>query len=327
MHVLLVRHGQSANNILEATHGCGDMFNSKRSVDPRLSPLGERQAQLLGKHLGSQLRSSRDRIHLFCSSMTRALQTVMPLARELELPPIVHPQIYEVKGFYDSATGAADARGPGRAALTALCPECITTGIPEDGQGGETAAAAWDRVRSLAAELQDWANGPWRGNTVILVSHNDTIALLARLLLVPSGSVVCADTSEGLFTESYMPMNNTGISHFIVGIRPKPEGYLAPNWMLYWSRSDHLPEALRSGVNFVNCGTGDAAVWARVGEGGSGVQPAYSEPEVLYFGERRKGNGSLETDSAGSFLLAACLATLAAGFSVAGVWHRFRRPL
>ena len=67
MHLLLVRHGQSKNNILEASHGvamseranliapskamtlqaehgAGKDFNSKRCVDPPLSDLGKLQA-------------------------------------------------------------------------------------------------------------------------------------------------------------------------------------------------------------------------------------------------------------------------------------------
>eukprot|EP00966_Prymnesium_polylepis_P230984 5345434-Prymnesium_polylepis.1 len=40
MHVVLVRHGQSENNVIEQAHGESDAFFSKRSIDPPLSALG-----------------------------------------------------------------------------------------------------------------------------------------------------------------------------------------------------------------------------------------------------------------------------------------------
>jgi len=287
MHVLLIRHGQSKNNILEAAHGCGKTFNSKRSIDPPLSDLGKQQAQLLGVHLGGQLHRSRHKVHLFCSSMTRAVQTLMPLARVLDLKPTVHPSLHEVNGFYD--TNGQKVRGPDRAALKALCPEFSVDAIPEEGQGDETGAEAWQRATQVVGMLNDWAmTDRYKDQVIIIVSHNDTIALLARLLMVPSGQTAVSDTPEGLFPESYWPMNNTGISHFILGITPKPESYLAKTWLVYWNRSDHLSEDVRSGVNFINSGTFGAAEWARVGQVGSGLMPLFSECQVIRSGTNRR---------------------------------------
>ena len=56
MHILLVRHGQSTNNVIEAELGDCPEFYQRRVVDPALSSLGERQAAALARHVGAQLR-------------------------------------------------------------------------------------------------------------------------------------------------------------------------------------------------------------------------------------------------------------------------------
>lgn len=282
MHLLLVRHGQSANNVLEAAHGAGDAFNASRSVDPPLSELGECQAQLLGRHLGAQLRRSRHRARLICSSMTRACQTIEPLARTLGLAPLVHPDVYEVKGFYD--TSGENARGPGRAAIHRRFAGYDVSLIPEEGQGAERCRDAEARAKRVIALLREWAAAdPTNEGVVVLVSHNDFIVLLAKLLLVPSShsAVPRGDEPEELFTDSYWPMNNTGVSHFVLGVRPPPGAYQVGTYLLYYNRSDHLSEATRSGVQFKNMGFGQAAEWARVGEGGSRLWPLFVERETL----------------------------------------------
>ena len=56
MHLILIRHGQSASNVKEAEHGEGATFRKLRVVDPPLSPLGEAQADALAAHFGAQGR-------------------------------------------------------------------------------------------------------------------------------------------------------------------------------------------------------------------------------------------------------------------------------
>ncbi|CAK0792535.1 unnamed protein product [Prorocentrum cordatum] len=72
-------------------------------------------------------------------------------------------------------------------------------------------------------------------------------------------------------------MNNTGVTHIVLGLRPPAQAYPVNAYLLYYNRSDHLPEALRSGVQFRNMGAKGVAEWARVGEGGSGVLPLFDE--------------------------------------------------
>ena len=45
MHILLVRHGESSNNQIEAELGECHSYYQRRAVDPGLSALGEEQAR------------------------------------------------------------------------------------------------------------------------------------------------------------------------------------------------------------------------------------------------------------------------------------------
>ena len=52
--------------------------------------------------------------------------------------------------------------------------------------------------------------------------------------------------------------------------------------LLYWNRSEHLTDELRSGIAWKNMpGASAAAEWARVGEGGSGLVGKYEEEAVV----------------------------------------------
>ncbi|CAE7231638.1 unnamed protein product [Symbiodinium necroappetens] len=282
MHLLLIRHGQSKNNVLEAEHGAGSEFNNKRSIDPPLSDLGILQAELLGKRLGAQLRSSRKRLKLMCSSMTRALQTIEPLAKELQLPVTVHPDVHEVKGFYNRS-GEGPVCGSGKQAIERQFPG-FDASLIQNGQGPETIAEAAARGARLVKMLKSFAKSGHDEDILVIVSHNDLLGLLGRLLLVPSGAAldVAATEPEQLFNESYWPMNNTGISHFVLGLRPPAGAYQVDVYLLYWNRSDHMSECHRSGVQLKNIGFTESAEWARVGRGGSKRYHLFRESAVVH---------------------------------------------
>ena len=98
MHLILIRHGQSASNVKEAGHGEGATFRKLRVVDPPLSPLGEAQADALAAHLGAQLAATTAAgsgcgVRLACSTMVCALRTAAPLAAALGLQCEVWPGI------------------------------------------------------------------------------------------------------------------------------------------------------------------------------------------------------------------------------------------
>ena len=86
-HVILIRHGQSENNVIESEFGDTTDFYARRCPDPKLSALGHQQAFLVGERLGSQLKPAAEAgcVRILCSTMMRAMQTAAPLAHRLQV--------------------------------------------------------------------------------------------------------------------------------------------------------------------------------------------------------------------------------------------------
>ena len=190
MHLVLIRHAQSANNVIEAEHGESPTFFASRAVDPPHSPLGEAQAAALGECFGAQLarpppRAARAR--LACSTMRRTMQTAEPLSVALGIRCEVWPEVFEQGGFYDSSSGRAAPRaGPTRADVEARYPAYDASRLPEStaattrrARGGRARRARRGELRALASSDADDA----RPELLVLVSHRDFIGLLTRALL------------------------------------------------------------------------------------------------------------------------------------------------
>ncbi|GAA5440189.1 histidine phosphatase family protein [Deinococcus caeni] len=120
MHLVLIRHAQSLNNVLYAQTG----GKEGRHPDPPLSDVGFEQARLLGEganripHLGSLT-------HLYSSLTTRAAQTAAPLATALALPVQGTDALQEIGGLYlGQLTGPrTPTAGQTRQTLQRICPE------------------------------------------------------------------------------------------------------------------------------------------------------------------------------------------------------------
>ena len=182
MRFVLIRHGQSINNLLWAE--TGDSIG--RHHDPALTPLGHQQAQLLGDALADDVLPWRI-THLHCSLMTRAVQTAAPLAEALDLPLIGHPDAYETGGpFVEEVVGV---RVPHRGATAAelrilsarlMLPESAGDdgwfpGPYEDGQ-----SLIMDRARRVVADLRA-RHG--EDDVVALVIHGAFFQYLFQALL------------------------------------------------------------------------------------------------------------------------------------------------
>jgi len=268
MHLLLITQGQCQFEAPAAESRKGKASGS-------LSALGAKQAKLLGQHLGEQLKSNQSRIRLMCSSAPGALETMRPLAQILRLCPAVTPELHECGGFQGAA-------GPSRDEICRRFPEFDASRIPETGQGSESPAEACLRAATLARLLKQRvsAEGTVSEGLLVIVSHRDFVALLARFLLTPAQSDLSAQTYKDLFPDMFWPMNDTGVSHIILGVR-ESDRYAADAWLAYWNRSDHLVEEERTGVDYRRIGFGRAAEWARLGEGGSGLLAKFAEQRVV----------------------------------------------
>ena len=93
MRLLLIRHGQSANNVLAESDGHDyDLYMSTRSPEPPFTALGHRQAALLAQQLAAAAARPLPELErlawlvtehpidgLYVSPMFRALQTAEPI--------------------------------------------------------------------------------------------------------------------------------------------------------------------------------------------------------------------------------------------------------
>ncbi|HET9654582.1 MAG TPA: histidine phosphatase family protein [Kineosporiaceae bacterium] len=193
MQIILVRHGQSTNNVRHAEAvsaglgaGTGDEQITAelgpypgRVPDPSLSALGVQQAASLGRAVLDG-RAPFIATHLYASPTLRAVQTVRPLAEATGLPVMLHPDAYEVGGIhqYDPHTSIRQARpGATLQALREHCPDLRTPpGLfdsPDQPWSGGIETRDEDalpRARRLLTSLRE-AHGP--GDVVIVVSHQN----------------------------------------------------------------------------------------------------------------------------------------------------------
>ncbi len=125
MQLVLVRHGQSANNLSYALEQARKRERAAedpgaeiveetlkwpdRVPDPTLTERGLRQARALGAALSSD-RPPFVPTHLYASPTLRAVATARPLAEATGLPLTLQPEGYEVGGIqrFDELTGVRE---------------------------------------------------------------------------------------------------------------------------------------------------------------------------------------------------------------------------
>jgi 2,3-bisphosphoglycerate-dependent phosphoglycerate mutase len=241
MELYLIRHGQSANNIL--------VDQRTRVADPALTEIGRRQAELLARHLAhandtADLPAVAFGYHkvsehhepgygitrLFSSPMWRSLATSQPVSRTLNIPVEVWTDIHELGGvFLEEETGFVGYGGKTRQEMLEEFPGYVLpASVTERGwwTGAlETEMARPIRAYKVAAQLRQWAV---EGNDqrVAMVSHGGFLNdLLKALLNVP------------LSRMSFLQHCNTAITH----VEFQPQGRVMVD---YINRVDHLPPEL-----------------------------------------------------------------------------------
>ncbi|HOB04501.1 MAG TPA: histidine phosphatase family protein [Propionibacteriaceae bacterium] len=119
MRLILIRHGQSGNNLLfEQTGG-----SAGRHPDTPLTDLGHVQAQRTAAYLAADPVDLPWQItHLYTSLMTRAVQTARPIADALDLPLLPLEEAYEVGGPFDEDEETGD-RSPNPGAVRSALAE------------------------------------------------------------------------------------------------------------------------------------------------------------------------------------------------------------
>ena len=238
MELYVIRHAQSTNNALADER--------YRVCDPLLTELGERQADVLARHLanGAELQppaSTGDgwdgggyRItRLYCSPMWRSLQTAYPIGQLLALAPEVWTDIHEKGGiFLDQWDGRGPIGYPGktRQEIQKAFPHCI---LPEDitkegwwNRDHEDWPACHERAARVAQVLREQATSS--DQAIAIVSHGGFLDALIKALFSqqPDGQ---------LFYYHY----NTAVSRFDLNGNGRLDIH-------YLNRVGHLPAELVS---------------------------------------------------------------------------------
>ncbi|WP_221088606.1 histidine phosphatase family protein [Deinococcus aquaedulcis] len=184
MKLLLIRHGQSENNLTEHRPD----YAQRRLPDPPLTPLGRQQAQHTAAHLAAQ---NHGVTHLYTSLMTRAVQTAAPFAQALGLPAHGLAAAYEYGGLTTGPAGHfAPVLGRDHAALRGDCPALVwpqeLTGLPWDG-----GAEAWEEAvfeRRAQGVLTGLRAAHGERDTLALITHHDFAGALIRAALGWAGT-------------------------------------------------------------------------------------------------------------------------------------------
>ncbi len=174
--ILLIRHGQSANNALP---------EELRVCDPGLTQIGQRQAERLAQSLANAKLDS-----LLCSPFLRSLETVKPVAIRRNQTVAIRSDIFEKGGCYSgyNAIGKKGEAGMGASELATKYPGwSIDERIAEAGWWGhdvESNEAVLQRAQTVARWVED-TFVPTSG-THALVIHADFKSILLKALMQKS---------------------------------------------------------------------------------------------------------------------------------------------
>lgn len=256
MHLYFIRHAQSANNDLYARTG-GSLG---RESDPPLTDMGHRQARLLAEHLAGlnsdaagqpndlvgEFAARHNRLgygltHLYCSLMTRAIQTGGYISMATGLTLYAWPEIHERGGLHnvDEESGEdVGVPGPNRVYFEREFPQLI---LPDSvGETGwwdrpmETLSEANSRARVVWAQLLDRHGGT--EDRVAIVSH---AGFFQSLLTCIIGGPQAITSSQLGFDELWFGVSNTSISRLEI-----EESIMI---VRYLNRVDFLPVELITG--------------------------------------------------------------------------------
>ena len=232
-----IRHGQSQNNVkMDEVDRKDYLF--ERVEDPKLTDIGKCQAELVAQYLNRpepeggndlQNRNGFGLTHLYCSLMTRAIQTALPISHETGLPLVAWPEVHENGGVFlakkqDEEILWMGLPGKGRSYFETNFPELIIPEtLPEEGWWNKDKEPREEysiRARSIVDRLLEEHGGTH--HRVGIVMHG---GIFSRII----------GAFFNITSHSYwFHMNNTAISR--IDIRDDGRAMMA-----YQNKVDHLP--------------------------------------------------------------------------------------
>lgn len=202
MKLLIIRHGQSSNNLLHANTGSYD----GRLPDPEMTDLGHRQSQRLAQAMLHEAQPAPD--VLYSSLMVRAVQTAAPIADALDIPVLGHLEAYECGGPYVGVPNDPQPHpGATRSELEQLCPRLELP--PEVDDSGwyrgstESMQQRATRGRKVITDLRRSYGG--QDITIGIVCHEMIAQYFIRAAL--------GFETVGGIVEPWLSLNNTGTTY------------------------------------------------------------------------------------------------------------------
>ncbi|ACQ81906.1 Phosphoglycerate mutase [Beutenbergia cavernae DSM 12333] len=204
MRFVVIRHAQSANNLLYERTGA----SVGRHHDPELTDLGRTQAARLADAVAEGALPWQI-THLHTSLMTRAVQTAAPLADALNLPLLGNLDAYETDGVFIANEDGTPVPHPGATAdaLQAVSARLVLpVGVGPDGWYTRPYEHEYEvhaeRARALISSLRHQHDD---GDVVALLTHGAFFQHLFRALLgieQMSGWVLKHNTAISLFADA-----------------------------------------------------------------------------------------------------------------------------
>ncbi len=224
MILYLIRHGQSTNNLLDeelkkqTEPSSFDDYMKRRVSEPPLTANGERQADKLGRFIGSLPVA-----HLYCSPMLRTMQTMRPVAASLGSAPSVWVDLHEHGGIFQRASADAEAvgfPGMGRTEMAANFPGYRLDGISEKGWwfgGEEDRAGCHARAARVLEELHRMAQELATDETVAAISHGTFMDSLLKAIVgrLPGNEFYFNHHNTGITRVDFLPWEDRSCAAFI----------------------------------------------------------------------------------------------------------------
>lgn len=240
LQLYFIRHGQSENNVV-IEEVARDEYLFHRVVDPALTPPGKLQADLVAEYLARpaapdskdvQNRHGFGLTHLYCSLMTRAVQTAVPIGAQVGLPLVAMPEAHETGGVFTTEKRNGEPvmiglPGHGRSYFEEHFPTLV---LPDD----LSEEGWWNR------EKEPRENYSVRAGIVVdrlLEAHahsNDRVGIVMHGGIFARILSVLFDVRAERY---WFQMNNTGISRIDI----REDGRI---WLRYMNKVEHLPDDL-----------------------------------------------------------------------------------
>ena len=229
MHLYLIRHAESQNNVLRQ-----DMLH-QRKVDPDLTPLGYQQRDALAESMAREVDGIYGRFaitHLYTSAMLRSLLTTEPLSRALDLRPSIWTDVHEKGGMFQRKDGQVEGfPGLTRAEIGQRFPNYdMPATVTERGwydarMAQEPEIHSFYRAMKVARALRQRSHSD---EVIAMVSHAGFLDVLLKAIF---------DQLPGKPHCMRYYHQNTAITRINYDEGPA---------LVYMNRCDHLPANLRS---------------------------------------------------------------------------------